>query len=100
MKFFLLTDDADAMMGMRLAGIEGRLVKTAEKAFSEYENARSGKIGILLITHSVAEMFGEQLIEMKKLNTPLIVEIPDSNPDHNPADAVSDYIRNAIGIKI
>ena len=41
MKFFLLTDDADAMIGMRLAGIEGKLVKSPESAKEEYEKAKA-----------------------------------------------------------
>lgn len=100
MKFFLLTDDADAMIGMRLVGIEGKLVKSPESAKEEYEKAKAEGTGILLLTHGTAAMFGASLVEMKKQNRPLIVEIPDTNPEHNPADSVSDYIRDAIGIKI
>ena len=65
MKFFLLTDDADAMIGMRLAGIEGKLVKSPESAKEEYEKAKAEGTGILLLTHGTAAMFGASLVEMK-----------------------------------
>lgn len=101
MKFFLLTDDADALMGLRLAGIEGKLIKTAAEAVSEYERLKADpETGILLLTHGTACLFGDSLTEMKKQNRPLIVQIPDTNPEHNPADAVADYIRDAVGVKI
>lgn len=100
MKFFLLTDDTDSLIGMRLAGIEGRLVLSRDAALSEIERIKNTDTGILLLTPSVSEMCRDILVELKKQNRPLIVEIPDSNPEHNPADSVTDYIRDAIGVKI
>ena len=100
MKFYLLTDDADTLVGMRLAGIEGNLAHSKEETLSLIEKAKNDGIGMVLVTPKVAELCRVELVELKKLNKPLIVEIPDSNPDNNPADSVSDYIRDAVGIKI
>ncbi len=100
MKFYLLTDDVDTIVGMRLAGIDGKLVKTKEDALKFVENSKENDIGMILITPNVASLCREELVELKKLNKPLIVEIPDSNPQNNPTDSVSDYIRDAVGIKI
>ncbi len=100
MKFYLLTDDVDTLVGMRLAGIEGKLVDSREAALSAIEKAKSDEIGMLLITPNVADMCSNELVELKKQNKPLITTIPDSNPQNNPADSVSDYIRDAVGIKI
>lgn len=100
MKFYLLTDDTDSLIGMRLAGIEGKLVHDRETALSEIERIKTTDTGILLLTPGVSQLCRDMLVELKKQNRPLIVEIPDSNPEHNPADSVTDYIRDAIGVKI
>ncbi|MCH5191610.1 MAG: V-type ATP synthase subunit F [Oscillospiraceae bacterium] len=100
MKFFLLTDDADSLIGMRLAGIEGKYVTDRETALSQIEIAAKSDVGILLMTPGVSALCRDMLVELKKRNRPLIVTIPDSDPGHNPADSVTDYIRDAIGVKI
>lgn len=100
MKFYLLTDDADTLVGMRLAGIEGSLVHSKEEALSLIEKAKTDDIGMVLITPKIAKNCRAELVELKQQNKPLIVEIPDSDPENNPADSVSDYIRDAVGIKI
>lgn len=101
MKFYLLTDEQDTLIGLRLAGVEGRILEENENAISVIEEiSMDSEIGMLLITPRVADMCGEALTELKKQNRPLITEIPDSNPLHNHPDSVTDYIRNAIGIKI
>lgn len=100
MKFFLLTDDADSLIGMRLAGIEGKYVTSREEALAQIESSANNGVGILLMTPGVSALCRDMLIELKKRNRPLIVEIPDSDPGHNSADSVTDYIRDAIGVKI
>ena len=101
MKFYLLTDDADTLVGLRLAGIQGKLLQKNEDALLQIEKISEDKeIGMILITPAVAKALGSSLTELKKKNLPLITEIPDSNPQNNSADNVTDYIRNAVGIKI
>lgn len=100
MKLFLLSDDNDTIMGMRLAGVEGRQIDSVDEFMEYYTNAKQEDIGILLITYSVKKMLGEQLNVLKKNNFPLIVEIPDSNPDHLENDSISKYLSDAIGITI
>lgn len=100
MRFYLLTDDTDSLIGMRLAGIEGKLVSDRNSVLSEIERIKTTDTSILLLTPGVAALCRDLLVDLKKQNRPLIVEIPDSNPEHNPADSVTDYIRDAIGVKI
>lgn len=100
MKFYLLTDDPDSLVGLRLAGIEGKLLQSGADALSEIEKlCTDSEIGMILITPNIAKMLGGSLTELKKRNSPLITEIPDSNPQNNSSDNVTDYIRNAVGIK-
>lgn len=101
MKIYLLSDDPDTVIGLRLAGVQGRLLKESENALSEIEKiSADGDVGMILITPNVAKQLGSALTELKKRNIPLISEIPDSNPEHSSPDNVTDYIRNAIGVKI
>lgn len=101
MKFYLLSDDPDTLVGLRLAGIQGKLLQKNEDALLKIEKISEDKdVGMILITPAVAKALGSSLTELKKKNLPLITEIPDSNPQNNSADNVTDYIRNAVGIKI
>ncbi len=101
MKFYLLSSDADTLVGLRLAGIQGKLLQKNEDALLQIEKISEDKdVGMILITPAVAKALGSSLTELKKKNLPLITEIPDSNPQNNSADNVTDYIRNAVGIKI
>lgn len=101
MKFYLLSDDPDTLVGLRLAGIQGKLLQKNEDALLQIEKISEDKeIGMILITPSVAKALGSSLTELKKKNLPLITEIPDSFSQNNSTDNVTDYIRDAVGIKI
>lgn len=101
MKFFLLSDDTDTVVGLRLAGIQGKLLQTHENALEQIKKISEDKdIGMILITPGIAKQLGGSLTELKKKNLPLITEIPDSNPQNISSDKVTDYIRNAVGIKL
>lgn len=101
MKFFLISDNTDAMIGMRLAGIEAQKVSTpkeAEKAFSEV--LKNEEIGILLITQGVDKLCPGTVKALKQSNRPLLVTIPDGTENNSGRDSITEYIREAIGIKI
>lgn len=101
MKFFLISDSTDAMIGMRLAGIEAVKVTTAadaEKAFLEV--LKDENIGILLITNGVGELCPATVKTLKQGNRPLLVTIPDGSDSDGKRDSITEYIREAIGIKI
>lgn len=101
MKFFLLSDDPDTVVGIRLAGIQGKLLRDGENALDQIQKISEDKdVGMILITPVIAKKLGSTLTELKKKNLPLITEIPDSNPQNNSSDNVTDYIRTAVGIKI
>lgn len=101
MKFYLLTDDPDSLVGLRLAGVQGKLLQSGGDALCEIEAlCGDSEIGMILITPNITKMLGASLAELKKRNLPLITEIPDSNPRNSSSDSVTDYIRNAVGIKL
>ncbi|MGN0544787.1 MAG: V-type ATP synthase subunit F [Acutalibacteraceae bacterium] len=101
MRFYLISDNADTLVGMRLAGIEGELVHDAESVETVVNNCLADEdIGIILITHPLCEMCGEFIARTKRAyDKPLIVEIPDRHGSQG-NDSITRYVRDTIGIKI
>ena len=102
MKAFLVSDNHDSLVGMRLAGISGCLVHTSDEAFAAIERALKMKdLAILAITERAAEMAPyliQQLRERGEL--PLVVEIPDRFGTKRGPDFLTRYVQEAIGVKM
>ena len=50
MKYFVITDSTDTQVGLRLAGIEGVVVREADEAAEAIDDAAADpEIGVLLI---------------------------------------------------
>lgn len=101
MRYFVISDNTDTQVGLRLAGVEGVVARSKEEAEKAVEKALADPtVGILLITESLAEQCADQLADWKMSGrTPLVVEIPDRHGTRN-HDAIGRYIREAIGIKL
>lgn len=101
MKFWLLSDNHDSIEGMRLAGIEGSLVADIEQARKAIDSVvENEEIGILLVTSGVYSMCKTELDDVKLSHTtPLVVEIPDRHGNGSET-SVTDYIKDAIGVKM
>lgn len=102
MRMYLISDNIDTQTGMRLAGIEGVVVHEADEVRSAFMQALERKdIAVLLITEKLTRLIPD-MIRTAKLNTryPLIVEIPDRHGTGRPADFITRYVRDAIGLKI
>ena len=101
MRYVVMSDNPDTQVGLRLAGVEGVLARTREEGLAAIDEALADPaIGILLITESLAEQCADKLAPLKLTGrTPLVVEIPDRNGSRR-KDAITRYIREAIGVKI
>ncbi len=102
MKFYLISDNIDTGMGMRIAGIEGVVVHTAEEVNKALDSAFADTdIAVVLMTEKLVSLCHERVYELK-LNCPrpLIVEIPDRHGNSGVSEAISNYVRDAVGIKI
>lgn len=98
---YLLSSDRDTLTGLRLAGIKGELVQNRQAFLDGCQKAvRDEQTGILLITSSLGELYGKEIIELKKSTSLLITEIPDMNSGNKKSDSISRYVREAIGIKV
>ncbi len=102
MKFFLLSDNIDTQVGMRLVGIESVIVNKKEDLIEELEKVLANpNIAILLITTKLVELAPKMISELKlKQSKPLIVEIPDRHGTSNVGEMINKYVSEAIGVKL
>lgn len=102
MKFFLISDNVDTVTGMRLAGIEGVVVHTAEETEKTLLEAMDNKdIAVILMTEKLIGLIEAKVNELK-LNrpSPIISEIPDRHASVDVTASISRYVQEAIGIKL
>ena len=102
MKFFLISDNVDTQVGMRLAGIEGVGVHEAHEVEAQLRRAcQDEQVGVVLMTHKLIGLCPDLVYDLK-LNSkrPLIVEIPDRHGEGQISDSITRYVREAIGIRI
>lgn len=102
MRMFLISDNGDTLTGMRLAGVEGVVVRTRDELRTALEKALADKeLGILLLMERFGREFPE-LIDDVKLHhrLPLIVEIPDRHGTGRAPDFITSYVNEAIGLKL
>lgn len=102
MKYFVITDSTDTRVGLRLAGIEGVVVRDADETRRAIASAaQDPEIGILLITEHLASQYAGLIAPLKlTAHTPLVVEIPDRHSAGRASDSITRYIREAIGVKL
>ena len=102
MKYFVITDSTDTQVGLRLAGIEGVVVREESQVRSAVEAAAADpEIAVLLITEKLAALCGDLIIPMKQsAQRPLVVEIPDRHSAGRSPDSITRNIREAIGVKL
>lgn len=102
MKFYLLSDNVDTVMGMRLAGVPGELVHHEEELKVALSAAMEDpEVGVVLITRKLVSMCRDYIYDLKLNHTsPLIVEVPDRHGGAGVSDAMLRYVREAVGIKL
>lgn len=102
MRFYLISDNIDTQMGMRLAGIEGVVAHTEQEVSSALETAFSDDgIAVVLMTEKLVTLCREKVYDLKLNRTrPLIVEIPDRHGNSGVSEAISRYVGEAVGIKL
>lgn len=102
MKFFLISDNVDTQLGMRIAGIEGVVAHTKEEVAAALETAKSDEnIAVVLMTEKLVKLCHDRVYNMKlHCRRPLVVEIPDRHGNSDVIESISHYIEESIGIKL
>lgn len=102
MKFYLISDNIDTLVGMRLAGIEGVVVHTRAEVLDQLDKTiNDEQIAIVLITTKLIELCVDVVSELKlKQQRPLFVEIPDRHGSEDIGKAIDRYVSEAIGVKL
>lgn len=102
MKFYLISDNIDTEIGMRLAGIEGVVVHEEPEVRAALKSAMAdSEVAVVLITERLVSLCPEVIYDLKLSSTrPLIVEIPDRHGNGRAKDSITRYVREAIGVKI
>ena len=102
MKMYLISDNIDTQIGMRLVGIDGCVAHDSDTITREIKNAVSDPdLGILIFTEKAAEMVRDYIDGLKlTLHTPLIIEIPDRHGSRDIAKSINSMVQESIGLKL
>lgn len=102
MKFYLISDNIDTQMGMRIAGVEGTTVHTSAEVSAALDAAVADEdIAVVLMTDKCVNLCREKVYGIKlNCRRPLIVEVPDRHGSSDALDAISKYVEESIGVKI
>lgn len=102
MRFHLISDNIDTIVGMRLAGIKGVLVHEPEEVQTALRDAMEIEdVAVILMTEKLVKLCPDLVYELKlNRQRPLIVEIPDRHGNGRARDSITKYVRDAIGVKI
>ena len=102
MKFYLISDNIDTKLGLRLAGIEGKVVHERQALLELLEEKMHDEsIAIILLTTKLVELAPDVISELKlRQKKPLIVEIPDRHGQSKIGEAIDRYVSEAVGVKL
>ena len=102
MKMYVISDNTDTLTGLRLAGVDGVIVRNLTELKSSVEHALSDKeIGIILLMESFQKQYPDYRNSIKlKYKTPLFVDIPDRHGSGRKPNFIIDYVNEAIGLKL
>lgn len=102
MKSFVISDNKDTWVGMRLAGIQGIMAHDKKQVLTAMEEAmKDREIGLIIVTEKIVDMAHAEIMEWKlKKRIPLIIEIPDRHGTTRGQDVITGYIRESVGIRI
>ena len=102
MRFFLISDNIDSQIGLRLAGIKGVVVHEREEVEKVLEDVLNDpSVGVILMTQKIAQLIPDLLENLKlRPELPLVFVIPDRHGWRGERDFITRYIEEAIGVKI
>ena len=103
MRIYCISDNIDTNIGLRLAGVDGKVVHDKKEIIESINSARRDtEIGIILITRKLAEIVPDIIDDLKlSAGLPLIIEIPDRHVQKDEQNEyITKYVKESIGIKL
>jgi len=101
MRIYVLGNE-DCVLGFSLAGVEGQAVRQPEGLRDALDRALAdGTIGLLLISHDVADWERERVDLLKVTSlAPLVVEIPGAEDAPGKAPSLREFVQRAVGVRL
>lgn len=101
MESYIISDNEETLIGMKMAGISGEILKDPEVILKKIDQLiLDPKIGIIILTHQIKMSIEEEVMKRKlQSRDTLIVEIPGPNESIK-SDFITKYIRESIGLKL
>jgi V/A-type H+/Na+-transporting ATPase subunit F len=98
----LVIGHPEAVLGFSLAGVSGRVAKTAAEVNQALDEAQaSSDVGIVLVTQDVAALIPKRMEHLKLRSTvPLIVELPAPGGAAADQPSLGEVVLRAIGIRL
>lgn len=98
----LLIGHPDAVLGLSLAGVGGRVATSADEVNQALDEAQASKdVGIVLVTQDVAQLIPARMERLKLRSTvPLVVEIPAPGGAPEGEESLGEIVLRAIGIRL
>ena len=102
MKMYLISDNMDTLTCIRLAGIDGIIAHTKGELKDALTLAVSDKsIGIVLLTEKFSSLYPDVVNSFKlEYKLPLFVDVPDRHGTGRKPNFITDYVNEAIGLKL
>lgn len=100
MKTFLIADNSDTLIGLRLAGIDGVVLEEEDDLLKLIKSKIDDEeIGIIMLTKGILDLARDEIMKIKlKTRDTLIIEIPGIDTRLED-DYINRYIRESIGVK-
>ena len=100
MKSYLLCKNKETLISLRLAGIDGRLIKEKENIEEAIDDLIEKKdIGIIVISEDIAYENKDYIMERKlRSKDTLIIQIPEPGGSKD-TNYIMEHIQKTIGIK-
>lgn len=100
MKSFIISENRDSFLGMKLAGIQGVYVREQEGIEAAFKKAfKDPEIGIIYLTEKAYLKIEETVLANKRKQLfPLITVIPDRYGYERQQGIITQYIKESVGL--
>lgn len=102
MRFYIISDNTDSLVGMRLVGIDGVVIHDKTTFLDTLHTLiADDTIGVILITTKLVQLAPDIISELKlTAQRKIILEIPDRHLTQDVGKTIDAYVSSAIGVKL